>query len=111
VNAAADGRAGRINTDEPQGIVVTVTDQNGAPVTKLKPSAFKLQAFLDTVRPVLIVAGLESPKDATGLQLKGVYYLRVALRGFPWEQAITSFVVTVKRGGDIGMTTLSLDLH
>ncbi|HXI71879.1 MAG TPA: hypothetical protein VNN22_16105 [Verrucomicrobiae bacterium] len=111
LSAAAESGNSTPGNDAPAGLVVTVTDTAGKPVTKLKQANFQVQAFLSGTQAVLVSFFEESPSDGNGLKLPGVYHLGPALQGQAWKKDIYALAIVVKRGSDLGSTAASLDLH
>src|SRR5690242_16765516 len=93
LNAAAETGNSTPGSDAPAGLVITVTDTAGKPVTKLKQPAFQVQAFLSGVQATIVSFFEESPPDSTGLKLPGVYYLGVALQRQPWKKEIYALAI------------------
>lgn len=111
LSASAESGNSKPGSDAPAGLVVTVTDTAGKPVTKLRQSNFQVQALLSGVQAVVVSSFEESPQDSNGLKLPGVYYLGPALQGQAWKKDIYTLALVIKRGSDSGSTTASLNLH
>lgn len=85
---------------QPNYIVTSVTDQNGAPVTGLNASSFK-------VDPMIVGPGgaLVNITGVAAGRLPGFYHINVVpIRKETWKSGVYIFAVAVERGSDQGQT-------
>ena len=85
---------------QPNYIVASVTDANGAPVTGLAVANFK-------VDPMIVGPGgaLVNITSVTPGRLAGFYLINVVpIRAETWKAGVYIFAVAVERGADKGQT-------
>ena len=81
-------------------IIMSVTDANGAPVTGLAASNFKVDAMI--VGPG---GALVNITGVTAGRLPGFYHINVLpIKTETWKKGVYIFAVAVQRGADKGQT-------
>ena len=84
---------------QPNYIVVSVTDVNGAPVTGLGASNFKVDPMIVGPGGALVRAG----------RLPGFYHIDVVpIRRETWKKGVYIFAIAVERKADKGQTLASV---
>ncbi|HEX3019886.1 MAG TPA: hypothetical protein VHP36_06275 [Chitinispirillaceae bacterium] len=89
---------------QPNYIIVSVTDLNGAPVTGLGTSNFK-------VDPMIVGPGgaLVNLTSVSAGRLPGFYFINVVpIRTETWKKGVYIFAVAVEKAADKGQTLTSV---
>ena len=100
VNAFSEDTIAAPGNRQPNYIVTSVTDQNGAPLAGLGVSNFK-------VDPMIVGPGgaLVNITGVTAGRLPGFYHINVVPIGTQtWKAGVYIFAVAVERGTDKGQT-------
>jgi hypothetical protein len=100
VNAFSEDTIAAPGNRQPNYIIVSVTDANGAPVVGLGTSNFK-------VDPMVVGPGgaLVNITGVTAGRLHGFYHINVVpIRAETWKKGVYIFAVAVEQGANKGQT-------
>ena len=104
VNAASEDTIAGPGNRQPNYVVVSVTDANGAPVTGLAQANFQCQ-------PVIVGPGgaLVNIASASSAGLPGCYIINVVpINTQTWKAGTYIFAIAVTRGADKGQNLASV---